>query len=332
MGRDLFAERAWAMDRAIVLVHGGAGSWRREGDLLGKSLEAVREAAERGYSELRRGGAVEAVVEAVAYMEDTGLFNAGRGSVLDVKGGRSLDAGVMASDGRIGAVAAATYTRNPVRLAYRVMVDTDHVLIGGAGADELARRLGLPPLDPPPPRILERYHRLLQEYRAGRRRIYAGNLALLERISWYDTVGAAAYDPYTRILAAAVSTGGVWLKLPGRIGDSAVPGAGFYASEDYALSATGIGEYIIKTMPGLLLRGIRGRGLGERARRLLSLITENVGPGNTGLIIVGRGGSYAVGFNTRHIMVAARYRGFARSCLMENRGTYTVYYNRLPCA
>ncbi len=315
--------------RSIVLLHGGAGTWRAPRERIEKALRDIREAARAGYEALRGGGAVEAVVEAVAYMEETGSFNAGRGSVLDYSGGRSLDAGVMDSRGRTGAVAAVTYTYKPVLLARVVMERSSHVIIGGRGADLLAEKLGLPQMPPPPEEIIEKHRALKEKYARGEYRVFRENKALIEELGLGDTVGAVAYDASTGELAAAVSTGGVWLKLPGRIGDSAVPGAGFYATPGYALAATGIGEYIILSMPGVRLQYMPGQSLPEKLWSLMKWATSRYGEDTMGIIAVGHSGGYAVAYNTRHIMVAAATEAGIEAKLLQKKGRITMLYNSL---
>lgn len=197
-------------------MHGGAGSWST--NELDKALDAMRIAGELGLKVLEGdGSALDAVVETVSFMEYSGFFNAGRGSCRDLSGGVSLDAGVMWL-GRAGAVACVKATWNAVKLARMVMDHTPHVLLVGDGADELARSRGLPTL----------------------------NLVVRELDN--DTVGAVALDVKGR-LASAVSTGGIKGKMPGRVGDSPIPGAGFWVSRFVASCATGYGEAIIMAQP-----------------------------------------------------------------------------------
>lgn len=202
--------------RSMVL-HGGAGRWKV--DELDKASETLRFAGELGFKVLEAdGSAIDAVVEAVSFMERCGLFNAGRGSYRDMLGGVSLDAGVMWMS-KAGAVAYVKATWNAVKLARIVMDHTPHILLVGDGADELAKSRGLPPLD-----------------------------LVARGLGGSDTVGAVALDAEGR-LASAVSTGGIKGKMPGRVGDSPIPGAGFWASKLIASCATGYGEAIIMAQP-----------------------------------------------------------------------------------
>ncbi|MEB2836824.1 MAG: isoaspartyl peptidase/L-asparaginase [Desulfurococcales archaeon] len=296
----------------VVVVHGGAGDWRvvfeaarREGLDLdeGRVLEAVRAAALAGLEALEGGGsALDAVVEAVRYMEDSGVFNAGVGSALDAAGGICMDAGVMYSEGpRAGAVACVRHPRNPVVLARRVMELTDHVIMCCGHADRLAEELGLEAHPGPSPRARALWSLYKERLAAGSRPASWWNrnsrAARLLGILPGDTVGAVAVDAQGR-LAAAVSTGGTTFKLPGRIGDSPVPGAGFYALPGGAAAATGVGEAIM--IAGLSLRAVelmrQGVPAGEAGRAALALLERLTGMG-AGLILAEPGSAAAV-FNT----------------------------------
>lgn len=234
-----------------IAVHGGAGRRdAREGTAL---LRGVTHALEAGRAILAAGGsALDAVVAAVSVLEDDPLFNAGTGSVLNVDGEVELDAGVMVSEGlRTGNVAALQSVKNPVQVARRIMEQTEHVLIAGEGAQRLARSLGFGAYDAKTERRLRQWRRRREELMRGDQAGDPLRRALLDRgrqgqsAPGADTVGAVARDDYG-ILAAATSTGGVALKLPGRVGDSPVPGAGNYACPAAAASATGRGELMLR--------------------------------------------------------------------------------------
>ncbi len=306
------------MGSPIILLHGGAGSWKASRERVEKALKDIRDACEHGWRFLRTSSAVEAVVEAVAYMEDSGSFNAGVGSVLNLAGYRELDAGVMdGSSLRFGAVAAVRYTRSPVRLAYIVLKETDHVLLAGEGADKLAKARGLPKLGEPSRDLLERYREVMEKYLRGEWRVFQGNIAVARLLGLMDTVGAVALDSDGR-LASAVSTGGVWLKLPGRVGDSPLPGAGFYADANVAIAATGIGEVIAQSLPGIRVALLVGQGYGleQSMRAVVDWVTARWGRDNTGLIGVDRAGRYSIAFNTKHIMVSMMRSGESFSKLL----------------
>ncbi|MEN3000202.1 MAG: isoaspartyl peptidase/L-asparaginase [Acidilobaceae archaeon] len=270
----------------VMAVHGGAGAWR-----LGVEREALekvlREALLRGAEAMKSGSCVDAVVEAIVSLEDSGLLNAGLGSTLDYRGKVSMDAGIMRGDGRAGAVALVTYPRNPIRLARLVMERTPHVLLAGPEADELARRAGLERHPGPSERALARWRALREQPDSE----WVRARAEAARTLGYDTVGAVALGP-DGCLAGGASTGGVSLKLPGRIGDSPVPGAGFYADEKIAVSATGIGETILLSMSSLRLAYayLQVGELGEAMRRVVGEHARRWGANTLGLIAVTRRG------------------------------------------
>lgn len=273
----------------MLLIHGGAGA----------AMEAVLDAAcQRGCAQafdaawpiLAAGGAaIEAVVTAVATLEDDPLFNAGVGSTLTRSGRVEMDASIM--DGQTlgaGAVAVVTRVRNPIRLARAVMQDGDHVMMAGAGAEDLAAEHGLALVDPST-FVTERQRSLWAAGRAGTP----------------GTVGAVALDRDGRV-AAATSTGGRMRKREGRIGDSAVIGAGTYADDGAgAASCTGAGEVIIRF--GLakaavdLLRD--GRDPQEVAEQVVRALTRRFG-GEAGIILIDRFGRTGVAHNTPYMAFA----------------------------
>ncbi|MCY0867765.1 MAG: isoaspartyl peptidase/L-asparaginase [Desulfurococcus sp.] len=305
------------MVKALVL-HGGAGSWRDE-RIRVKAEEVVGECTRRAWSVLEsHDSSLDAVVEAVKCMEDSGYLNAGYGSTLDLLGNRSLDAGLMTSTGLLGAVAAVRNVRNPILLARIVAEETPHILLAGDEAEMLARLKGLPPLPPPPQHVVERYveavkrllggevkgeyYRRIQEFISKHANIY---FKLVRGVlDVFDTVGAVAVDG-KGVLAAATSTGGVTLKIPGRVGDTPIPGAGFYASRNIACSATGIGEYIVRSMPCLRLDMEVSDGIGveEAVKRVMSYVESSVGLDTLGFIGVNSDGRILYAFNTEAMLV-----------------------------
>jgi beta-aspartyl-peptidase (threonine type) len=215
----------------ILLVHGGAG-YKRPGK---RSLDTIAESLAAGYAVLLNGGpALDAVVTAVAVLENSGIFNAGLGGVLQLDGVQRLDASLM--EGRelkAGAVAGLEGIRNPIQAAKRVM-ETSHVLLTNIGASRIAK--GLAPLPKPSKESREKLKKLLQKEQEA--------VALYRK--YFSTVGAVALDAEGN-LAAGTSTGGTYAMLPGRVGDSPIIGAGTYAeNEAGAVSCTGAGEYILR--------------------------------------------------------------------------------------
>ncbi len=270
-----------------LIVHGGAGDWSADdgdGEVL---VAACRAAARAGYEILRAGGsALEAATAAVVVLEDDPRFNAGTGSALTAEGEVECDASVMCGDGRAGAVGALCDVKNPIRLARLVMEKTPHVLLVGAGAAAFAAECGLSPL-PPDALVTER---MREKWRAAAARAVAAPSG--------GTVGCAAHDDAGRI-AAATSTGGMMLKRRGRVGDSAVIGAGTYADDGAgAVSCTGQGEAFIRAVAAKqAVEALRaGRSPAEAARDTLPAVRRHGGSG--GLICVDAAGRVGLAFDT----------------------------------
>ncbi|MBE3556049.1 MAG: isoaspartyl peptidase/L-asparaginase [Firmicutes bacterium] len=221
-------------------MHGGAGHVE---DTDGEQQHGAEHAASAGWAKLVAGeSALEAVVTAVCLLEDDPHFNAGRGAVLNLAGATELDAAVATGEGGFGAVGALQAVQHPVLVARDVMEQTDHLLLVGEGALAFARARGYPPFNPVTVERLQRYER-------DRALLEQGTLPYWQRLnqrrSRYGTVGAVAVDRAGAV-AAATSTGGISLKLPGRVGDTPVMGAGTYAELIGAASATGDGEGILR--------------------------------------------------------------------------------------
>ncbi|NNF26291.1 MAG: hypothetical protein HKN73_03590, partial [Gemmatimonadetes bacterium] len=243
-----------------LAIHGGVGTLppsRMSKELLADYEAALAASLAAGHGALAGGGsATDAVVEAVCSMEDSPLFNAGRGSNLDERGIATMDASIMRGEDRAsGAVAALESIRNPVRAARLVMEESPHVFLIAPGAEAFARGRGLP-TEPPDYFVTERRLNDLERARSRRsaRPNVLGESALGEERtggpedgvgSNTGTVGAVALDR-SGGLAAATSTGGMANKTWGRVGDTPIIGAGTYASETCAVSCTGWGERFIE--------------------------------------------------------------------------------------
>ena len=288
----------------ILAVHGGAGTLSPEAITRGveRALhESIRAALKAGFGVLAAGGqAVDAVVAAVMVLEDDPQFNAGRGSVFNAAGQQEMDAAVM--DGRTrdaGAVAGICGPRNPVLAAQAVMRQSSHVMLSGDGATSFLR--GKVPFEDPEYFQTERRWRALQDKVAAQK---AGKLAPLSDQDRHGTVGAVALDA-SGGLAAATSTGGVTAKLPGRVGDSPLIGAGTWASETCAVSATGDGEHFIRAGAAheicARLR-LAGTTLAEATDDVIATVGRRGGSG--GLIAVDKAGNVAMPFSSRGM-----YRG-----------------------
>lgn len=248
-----------------ILTHGGAASPSSNSD----GCEAAAQAAE---AVLRSGGdAMAAALAATVVLEDDPRFNAGTGSNLRLDGRViEMDASIMTSDGRFGAVAAIQRVKNPILVAAKVR-DTPHLMLAGDGATAFARRLGFPDHDPTTEGARRKYERAVAELRGRGDGHHAGDAARWKEIAidqvwnfggepWAgdaspagrrpggegcDTVGAVVRDARGRF-AATASTGGTLYMLRGRVGDSPLMGCGVYAGPKGAVAATGIGEEIVR--------------------------------------------------------------------------------------
>lgn len=276
------------MQRPAILVHGGAG--RRIADAAVAEAGCAAAAA-AGWAVLSRGGsALDAVLAAVTLMEDDGTFNAGHGSCLTAAGTVEMDASIMDGAQRRGGGAAVVSTvRNPILLARAVMLDGRHVLLAGPGADAFALRCGLP-ATPNEAFITPRQRRRWEKQQQG-----TGN-----------TVGAVAIDGEGH-LAAATSTGGRVGKLPGRIGDSAILGAGTYADDRAgAASATGDGEAII--IAGLTKTAVDGLAGGRHPADVAAALVRDLKQERdaaVGLIVVDRFGRLGTAHSAEYMSTAS---------------------------
>jgi beta-aspartyl-peptidase (threonine type) len=223
----------------VLVAHGGAGDYSK---MTPQDIQARRDlmvkAIRAGYGILARGGAsLDAVEATIRVMEDSGLFDAGRGAYYTKEGVPEMDAAIM--NGRTleaGSVASVKHIANPIHLARLVMEKTPHVLLVGEGAEEFAKSQGIE-LVSPYYFYTEREWKSFQDAQKARKE-GAG----------HGTVGVVALDQAGN-LAAGTSTGGTVLKMPGRVGDSPIIGAGTYANnESCAISATGVGEYFMRNV------------------------------------------------------------------------------------
>jgi beta-aspartyl-peptidase (threonine type) len=234
--------------RPVIVVHGGAGTWHPVRSQ--PAIESVKEAAKTGFSALRSGGtAVDAVVEAVAFMEDSGYFNAGRGSALNIEKRVEMEASVMDGETlQAGAAGLLSDIQNPVRLARVIMEKSDHVFLVGKGAEKLAQLFNLERRKPDLSFKIKNYETQVSNLLKGKY-VLPKLEALIKthpELFQLETVGAVALDGKSNV-AAATSTGGFPLKLPGRIGDSPSIGCGTYAdNQSGACSASGVGEVAIR--------------------------------------------------------------------------------------
>jgi len=293
---------AWAL-----VIHGGAGTIRRENMTSEREAEIrgkLTEALEAGRVILEGGGsAVEAIEATIVVMEDSPLFNAGKGAVFTHEGANELDASIM--DGRTlnaGAVAGVKHVKNPIRLARMVMERSDHVMFAREGAEEFALEQGVE-LVPTSYFHTESRWRSLQRVQERE----AGRTSSVGEVEVLGTVGAVALDRKGH-LAAATSTGGMTNKRFGRVGDSPIIGAGTYADDAAcAISATGHGEFFIRNAVAhdicarVLYAEMSIREASESV--VMEKLVEQDASG--GVIALGADGSFATPFNS-----AGMYRGW----------------------
>lgn len=302
-----------------LAIHGGAGTLPRA-DMSAESEARYRaglsEALTAGFAVLERGGtSLEAVTRAVVALEDYPLFNAGRGAVFTAEGKNELDSSIMdGSNLKAGAVAGVTRTRHPISLARAVMEKSPYVMMAGPGTDAFAARVGLEQVDPSFFFTEARWQSLVKQLtKEGKpvppRPAGAPPPGDAVPVAFYDegadphshgTTGVVALDRQGNI-AAGTSTGGLQGKMPGRVGDSPIIGAGTYASnQSCAVSATGTGEYFIRL--GVAreicnLVAFKGMPIQDAADQVIHHELETL-HGDGGVIALTPDGQTAFSFNT----------------------------------
>ena len=298
----------------VLVIHGGAGTITRA-EMTAEREAAYRakltEALETGHRILASGGAgLDAVEATIRVMEDSPLFNSGKGAVFTAAGRNELDASIMdGGSGQAGAVAGVTTVKNPISAARAVMEKTSHVLLAADGADTFAAEIGLETVEPGY-FFTQRRWDALQKRREqeGLEPLPAPAAAAADSAagSGYGTVGALALDSRGQ-LAAGTSTGGMTNKRYGRVGDSPIIGAGTWADKRCATSGTGQGEYFIRlnTARDVCARlDYLGLGLSEAADQVIHGALSEAG-GTGGLIALDADGNIAMPFNTEGM-----YRGW----------------------
>jgi len=300
-----------------LIVHGGAGTLPKAAKTP-KSEEAhsktLHKALSKGYAILKSGGeSLEAVQEAVRVLEDSPLFNAGRGSVLTQKGKIELDAAIM--DGKslkAGAVAGVSRIRNPVCLAHLILEQSKHLMLIGKHAELFGKKHGMKLVNPESLIVTKQFNRW-QALKAAKIKL-PPELEKSEPEK-HGTVGAVALDQFGN-LAAATSTGGIMNKAPGRVGDSPIIGAGTYADNQVcAVSATGQGEFFIRLVFAADIAAqmrYQAISLEEAATAAMKRLASLGGKG--GFIALDPRGKMVMPFNTE-----AMYRGYADEKGIETR-------------
>ena len=311
---------AIAEDHPIRLViHGGAGTILKQNMTPEKEAEykaKLEQSLKAGYEVLNKGGtSIDAVIASIKIMEDSPLFNAGKGAVFTNDGRNELDASIM--DGKTlmaGAVAGVTTIKNPIEAAHTVMTKSPHVLMVSKGAEQFAVQNGLAQVQPDYFKTDFRWQQLQKakekeqivlDHDGAKEKLAAINAEPLMYDYKYGTVGAVALDKDGN-LAAGTSTGGMTNKRYGRVGDSPIIGAGTYANNNsVAVSATGSGEKFIRTSTAFNISSqvrFQKLPLDVASQNALKEVAEINGSG--GVIVVDKKGNYAMEFNT-----AGMYRG-----------------------
>jgi beta-aspartyl-peptidase (threonine type) len=307
----LSARGEGALRKTMLVIHGGAGTITRSSMTPERDKEyraALEAALLAGHAVLAKGGtSLDAVEATIRLMEDSPLFNAGKGAVFTHEGRNELDAAIM--DGRTkaaGAVTGVTILRNPISAARAVMEKSPHVLMSGRGAELFATQMGLDIVDPSYFWTERRWKALQDALLEEQGKKPQASLSVEEEKK-FGTVGAVALDGAGN-LAAGTSTGGKTNKRFGRVGDTPIIGAGTFAeNESVAVSATGDGEFFIRwTVAYDIAALVKYRGLtvaqaGEEVihRKLIPV------KGEGGVIVLDAKGNFAMPFNTEGM-----YRGY----------------------
>lgn len=303
------------MGKAVIAIHGGAGAISRaqlSQEQEQRYIRALSDIVEAGQRMLEAGeNALDVVTEAVRLLEECPLFNAGIGAVFTRNETHELDACVM--DGntlKAGAVAGVSQLRNPVLAARLVMEHSPHVMMVGEGAENFAFSQGMARVSPDIFSTPQRYEQLLAARATGKMALdHSG--APLDEMNKMGTVGAVALDQYGN-LAAATSTGGMTNKLPGRVGDSPLVGAGCYANNaSVAVSCTGTGEVFIRTLAAYDIAALMdygGLSLADACERVVMEKLPALG-GSGGLIAIDHEGNVALPFNSEGMYRAWGYAG-----------------------
>ncbi len=277
-----------------IVANGGAGGI----PFARRRKKGLVQAVEVGYEILKQGGsALDAVEEATVVLEDTPIFNAGTGSALTIDGRIEMDASLMTSDLKCGAVAAIRDVKNPIRIARLVMEQTDHVILGGASAVRFARKFGFAKFNLWTKEKRRLLKQAIKKMKQGLPNKYFPRHIQLLRIYELDTVGAVAIDK-KGLIAVANSTGGITAKLPGRIGDTPVIGAGLYANKYGGAAATGHGEGIIRFCMSKVCVDLMRNNQAQRAVDI-ALQTSQKYKFVCGLIAIDRNGKIGIGIGPK---------------------------------
>jgi beta-aspartyl-peptidase (threonine type) len=306
---------ASAQNKIALVIHGGAGTILKEN--MSPEKEAayqakLTEALNAGYAVLERGGSsLDAVTTTIQILEQSPLFNAGKGAVFTAEGRNELDASIMdGKTGMAGAVAGVNRIQSPILAAQAVMQHSPHVMLTGAGAEEFAQAQGLDMVDPNYFFDQTRYDQLKRiQAREAQKSKEKGYVAPANPDEKFGTVGCVALDKQGNIVAGT-STGGMTNKRWNRVGDSPIIGAGTYASnQTCGVSATGHGEFFIRNVVAYDIAArmqYANMSLEEAANSVINEKLKSQG-GEGGIVALDKNGNIAMPFNT-----PGMYRGYRK--------------------
>lgn len=320
----LLGTLAFCQKKYVMVIHGGAGTITKANLSPEKEKEyreTLTKALQRGYNEIKNGkSSLDAVTVAIIVMEDSPLFNAGKGAVFTNEGKNELDASIMTGNNRkAGAVAGVTTIKNPILAAKAVMQQSEHVMMAGAGAEKFAKEKGLEIVDPKyfwterAWNSLQKVKAMEAEKKTSKNEQKLPDYFLIDQK--FGTVGAVALDK-NGIITAGTSTGGMTNKKFNRIGDSPIIGAGTYANDQVGLSGTGWGEFFIRTVASKTVAD-RMKFLKENVKDAAQASIDDIGQlgGDGGIIALDKDGNIAMPFNTEGM-----YRG-----AVTDKGEIEVY-------
>jgi len=305
----------YGQKKYVVVIHGGAGTILKKEmspELEQKYRDKLKEALTKSYEKIKEGKSfLEAVEAAIVVMEDSPLFNAGKGAVFTSDGRNELDASVMyGKDKSAGAVAGLTVVKNPIKAALAVMQKSEHVMMIGKGAEQFSKNQGLEIVNPKYFWTQHRWDALQKVKKAELKANQPNALNNYHYPSYYwvdrkfGTVGCVALDKEGNI-AAGTSTGGMTNKKYGRVGDAPIIGAGTYADENIGISGTGWGEFYIRTSAARTVAAkyeYQNKDVKTATEEVMQEI-EKLG-GDGGMIALDKNGNVAMTFNTEGM-----YRG-----------------------
>jgi len=252
--------------RIALIAHGGAGGI----NYPHRRRSGLKKAVQTGYDILRRGGSsLDAVEKAAIVLEDTSIFNAGTGSYLNLAGEVEMDASIMTSELKFGAVGVIRDVKNPISVARMVMENTDHLLLCGENAIKFARLMGVEYHDP----------KTTEKWLIWKRKKQKRESTYFKKFTDFTdrcgTIGVVAIDQ-NGMISVATSSGGINLRLPGRVGDTPIIGAGTYADPNAGVSTTGHGEEIMRRLLAFRAVASMSKMPARRAgRKVMDLATRS---------------------------------------------------------